>query len=151
MTAHQLHFLFLGSPVLVAPIDADVVDAGQDPRHPRLAVLALVLDFLPENVSLCPQAVLLPDSSSKSIDWQYQFLICRRKYYIVVIIVLIHKNQNLNAKNQHLLFHKVLLRSDDGPWSADPYPSYGLCSRQVVMLHHVAANQSASSPETSYT
>lgn len=61
--AHQLHFLFLGCPVLVAPVDADVVHPGQDPRHPRLAVLALVLHFLPENVSLGPQAVLLPDSS----------------------------------------------------------------------------------------
>lgn len=61
--AHQLHFLFLGGPVLVAPVDADVVHPGQDPRHPRLAVLALVLHFLPENVSLGPQAVLLPDSS----------------------------------------------------------------------------------------
>lgn len=71
VTAHQLHFLFLGSPVLVAPVNADVVHTGQDPRHPRLAVLALVLDFLPEYVSLRPQAVLLPDSSNKIVDCFY--------------------------------------------------------------------------------
>lgn len=61
MTAHQLHFLFLGSPVLVAPVDADVVHPGQDPRYPCFAILTLVLDFLPENVALCPQVVLLPN------------------------------------------------------------------------------------------
>lgn len=69
VTAHQLQFLFLGSPVLVAPVDADVVHPGQDPCHPGLAVLALVLHFLPENVSFRPQAVLLPDSNNKIINF----------------------------------------------------------------------------------
>lgn len=50
--------------------------------------------------------------------------------------------------SEHLLFNKVLLRSNDGPWSADPYPGDGLCSSQPVMFHHIAADQSASSPQT---
>lgn len=61
MTAHQLHFLFLGCSVLVAPVDAYVVHSRQNPRHRHLAVLALVVHFLPENISLRPQAVLLAD------------------------------------------------------------------------------------------
>lgn len=51
---------------------------------------------------------------------------------------------------QHLLFNKVLLGPDDGPWSADPYPGDGLCRSQAVMFHHVATNQSAGSPKASW-
>lgn len=51
--------------------------------------------------------------------------------------------------SEHLLFNKVLLRPNDGPWTADSYPGNDLCSSQAVMFHHIAANQSASSAETS--
>lgn len=51
--------------------------------------------------------------------------------------------------SEHVRFNKVLLRPDDRPWSADPYPGNDLCSSHAVMFHHVASNQSASPPQAS--
>lgn len=57
---------------------------------------------------------------------------------------------HIREVQQHLLFNKVLLGPDDGPWSADPYPGDGLCRSQAIMFHHVATNQSAGPPKAGW-
>lgn len=56
---HQLLLFLHGRLVLIAPVDGDVIHPGQDPGH--LAVLPLPQHLLPEDVSIGPQPVLLPD------------------------------------------------------------------------------------------
>lgn len=45
--------------------------------------------------------------------------------------------------NLYLLFEKVLLRSNDGAGPADAYPGNRLRCCETIMLHQVAAYQSA--------
>lgn len=58
---------------------------------------------------------------------------------------------HVTVRSSHSLFQKVLLGADDRAGPADPNPGNGLCSREAVMLHEVAANQGACPAETSYT
>ena len=59
------------------------------------------------------------------------------------------EDEELSFYSMNLLFDKVLLGPNNRPWAADPYPGDGLRCCKVVMLHHVAGNQSARTPQTS--
>lgn len=67
---HQLHCFFFGCPVLVAPVNGYVINSRQDPGYSHLAVLSLIQHLLSENVSLCPQTVLLPRKFQQNIFLQ---------------------------------------------------------------------------------
>lgn len=56
---HHFHFFFLGCSVLVAPVNGYVINSGQDSGYGHFTILSFIKHFLPENISLCPQTVLL--------------------------------------------------------------------------------------------